>query len=128
MRKLPVCSTQSSINGSRRACSASDSDRYALSTMRQYSRTSLTIKRGAAKWDQKHCRRTDLATLPPYFPCRQVIRCEVQQITLGDPQQMVVALLVLICPASKNQRRRDDSRRRSVFAIATRHGQETLAN
>src|SRR5690348_3642095 len=39
MRKRPVCSTQSSRNGSRRACSASDSERYAPSTMRQYSRT-----------------------------------------------------------------------------------------
>src|SRR6185295_16154440 len=43
MRKRPVCSTQSSINGSRRACSASDSERYAPSTMRQYSRTSLDL-------------------------------------------------------------------------------------
>ena len=41
MRKRPVCSTQSSMKGSRRACSASDSERYAPSTMRQYSRTSL---------------------------------------------------------------------------------------
>src|SRR5215813_11099958 len=41
MRKRPVCSTQSSMNGSRSACSASDSERYAPSTMRQYSRTSL---------------------------------------------------------------------------------------
>src|SRR2546421_7946952 len=37
--KCPVCSTQSSMKGSRRACSASDSERYAPSTIRQYSRT-----------------------------------------------------------------------------------------
>src|SRR6478672_148269 len=43
IRKRPVCSTQSSMNGSRSACSASDSERYAPSTKRQYSRTSFSV-------------------------------------------------------------------------------------
>src|SRR5215470_14701585 len=45
IRKRPVCSTQSSMNGSRSACSASTSERYAPSTMRQYSRTEQIIER-----------------------------------------------------------------------------------
>src|SRR5205085_1110577 len=43
MRKRPVSSTHSSMNGSRKACSASDCDRYAPSTIRQYSRPLLVF-------------------------------------------------------------------------------------
>src|ERR1041384_6329745 len=43
MRKRPGSSTHSSMNGSRSACSASDCDRYAPSTIRQYSRPLLVF-------------------------------------------------------------------------------------
>src|SRR6267142_4839326 len=74
IRNLPVCSTQSSMNGSRKACSASASERYAPSTMRQYSRTFLTIE-CESTLGCKHYRQgcPDCATLTSLFPRSQAL-------------------------------------------------------